>query len=597
MRRQRGGVQPEDAKRPLVALIGRPNVGKSSLFNRLVGGRPALVEDMPGVTRDRRYGTAEWTRARFRVVDTGGLDPSAEGVLGAMRSQTLRAVDEADVLVFVLDVVEGPTAVDDSVSKLLRRQNKPVVIAANKVDSAGRESSLGDIYALGWPEVFPVSASHGRGVGDLLDRVVQLLGPGVRVQDLNEVASDEDADEANDDEANDDEANDDADEDSEVEGDAPTDVDLRSESERAGALGSDDDVDDDDVVTEVDLRVVPSADDVTELASPELASPDDDDQEITNVVAVKDIVPRSHKEKDDDQDEAEPTSTKFRFEAVEGPTRIAFVGKPNAGKSSLVNRLLGEERVLVHDQPGTTRDPIDTPFSAGGESFVLVDTAGMRRKRAIDTQTEAVAAIMAEDQLTRCDVAVLVIDAGQGATAEDARIAGLIEDSGRAAIVLLNKKDSVPRAALNVVIEKAREAMPFLSWAPMLTTSALTGAGVRELPERVARAFKQACRRISTGELNRFLEATITDKPPPAGPGGRHVKLYFITQAETRPPTFVISTNHPLLVQVSYRRFLANQLRKTYGFEGTPLRIVLRPHRKKRLSGGPPAKPPAKPPT
>jgi len=554
MRRFRSGVQAADAHRPLVALVGRPNVGKSSLFNRLVGGRPALVEDMPGVTRDRRYGIAEWTRARFRVVDTGGLDPSADGVLGAMRAQTLRAVEEADVLVFVLDVVEGVTGVDQSVSQLLRRSNKPVVIAANKVDSEKREQSLGDIFALGWRDVFAISASHGRGVGDLLDRLVELLGAGVAVADDAPAPDDDETLSASSADRDDDRDPDDDDE-------------LTTEV-RA-------DEDDDEVETEV-MRV--------DATSARIGAVSDDPESVPAGEVVGDLAgtPEPLDRPERPMDGAPRAGAR-----PEGPIRIAFVGKPNAGKSSLVNRLLGEDRVLVHEQPGTTRDPIDTPFSYGGKSFILVDTAGMRRKRAIDTLTEAVAAKMAEDQLAGCDVAVLVIDATLGATTEDARLGGLIEDSGRAAVLVLNKKDAVPRAALNAILASAKETLPFLSWAPMIATSALTGAGVREIPEAVGRAFEQASRRISTGEVNRFLEATLADKPPPAAPGGRHVRLYFATQVDIRPPTFVISTNHPTLVPFSYRRFLVNQLRRSYGFQGTPVRIVLRPHRKKRAGGAP----------
>jgi GTP-binding protein len=523
-------------------------VGKSSLFNRLVGGRPALVEDMPGVTRDRRYGIAEWTRARFRVVDTGGLDPSADGVLGAMRAQTLRAVEEADVLVFVLDVAEGVTGVDESVSQLLRRSNKPVIVAANKVDSEKREQALGDVYKLGWRDVFAISASHGRGVGDLLDRLVECLGPGAAVAD-DEQGDDDEPTEPRDREEDDGDGDGDV---TDVETTDTTQVDHPPPGE-GGAQHDDGDDGDGDVET---------------------------DPLETEVRATK--AEASH-----EGDHHEDGHQERRVDP--GPIRMAFVGKPNAGKSSLVNRLLGEERVLVHELPGTTRDPIDTPFTYGGQAFVLVDTAGMRRKRAIDTLTEAVAAKMAEDQLAGCDVAVLVIDAGIGATTEDARLGGLIEDSGRAAVVVLNKKDAVPRAALDATLEKARETLPFLSWAPMLTTSALTGAGVGELPTVVAQAFAQASRRISTGEVNRFLEAVVADKPPPAAAGGRHVRLYFATQAAVRPPTFVVSTNHPALVPFSYRRFLANQLRKAYGFKGTPLRIVLRAHRRKRAGGAPAA--------
>jgi GTPase len=455
--RDRQLTSSDDDKLPIVSLVGRPNVGKSSLFNRLVGGRPALVEDMPGVTRDRRYGLCTWLDGRFRVVDTGGLDPSAEGILGAMRTQTLRAIDEADVLVFVVDVKDGLTPVDDEVARLLRRTGKPVLVAANKVDKGGSQAALGDVYALGFPQVFPLSASHGRGVGELLDAVLEAL--------------------------------------------------------RGGA---------------------PKAE-----AAPEEA------------------------------------------EESEAGIRIAFVGKPNVGKSSLVNRLLGEERVLVHDQPGTTRDPIDTPFRLGERDFVLVDTAGLRRRRSIDTLTEAVAAKMARDQLARADVAALVIDAQNGATAEDAKLASLIDESGRAALIVLNKTDLVPRAELDTRVTATREVLDFMAWAPLITTSAVTGRRVTEIVDEAARVFGQWSRRVPTSELNEHFEEMVTRRPPPAGIAGRHVRMYYVTQADVRPPTFYVSTNHPNDVPAPYRRYLTNQFRQIYGFEGSPLRILLRGHKKK----------------
>ena len=416
---------------PVLSLVGRPNVGKSSLFNRLVGGRPALVEDMPGVTRDRRYGVVRRGARRASAWSTPAASiPAPSGILAAMRAQTLRAVDEATVLVLVLDAAEGVTAVDEDVAKLLRRTGKPVLVAANKVDSSLRESALAEGFALGFAQVFRVSASHGRGIGELLDAVVAAMGQGV-TRDGG--------------------------------GDPPT----------------------------------PSAE---------------------------------------------------RAPAAEAPIRLAFVGKPNVGKSSLVNRLLGEERVLVHDQPGTTRDPIDTPFAAGGREFVLVDTAGMRRRRAIDTLTEAVAAKMARDQLARADVAALVIDARQGATAEDAKLASLIEESGRAAIVVLNKMDLVGRAEIDKRIEAAREVLDFMSYAPFLTMSAVTGRGVAAIPDVAARVFAQWSRRVATAELNKNFEEIVARRLPPSGPAGKHVKLYFVTQADIRPPTFFVSTNQPKAV-------------------------------------------------
>ncbi|MEP6652195.1 MAG: ribosome biogenesis GTPase Der [Myxococcales bacterium] len=531
MKRYAASSSAADVARPLVALVGRPNVGKSSLFNRLVGGRPALVEDMPGVTRDRRYGMVDWPGWRFRIVDTGGLDPSAQGILGAMRTQTVRAIEEADVLVLVVDAAEGLTGVDRDVVALLRRSGKPVVLAVNKVDSSHREAALAEVFALGYSDVFAVSASHGRGMGELLDRVVELLGPAAQRTDEPE-AEPEFASPPFEDEE------DDAGTAAGVDGDLAALAPNPLDGEGIDRMG-------------------PAADDLLG-ADPQAASAG---------APISAVAPRSIR--------------------PEGPIRIAFVGKPNVGKSSLVNRLLGEERVLVHDMPGTTRDPIDTPFTVGGQEFVLVDTAGLRRRRSVDTLTEAVAAKMARDQLARCDVAVLVIDAGGGATVEDAKIAGLIEESGRGGIIILNKKDAVPRAEINSRIEATKETLSFLPWAPILLTSAMTGAGVNQIPLAAKTVFEQASRRISTGEVNRFLETIITDKPPPAGPNGRHVRLYFATQAQIRPPTFVFSANHPLAVPVSYRRFLSNQIRQAYGFEGTPIRIVMREHRKKRKSAPP----------
>jgi GTP-binding protein len=467
MSRRRGGSKESQGEGlPTLSLVGRPNVGKSSLFNRLVGGRPALVEDMPGVTRDRRYGVCEWGRARFRVVDTGGLDPNAVGILAAMRSQTLRAVDEAAVIALVLDAAEGVTVVDQDVAELLRRTGKPILVAVNKVDSSLRDGALADGYALGFEQVFGVSASHGRGVGELLDAVVAAMGEGAT---LGETAGESDT-------------------------------------------------------------------------APEAAA---------------------------------------REEAGR-PIRLAFVGKPNVGKSSLVNRLLGEERVLVHDQPGTTRDPIDTPFRVGDREFVLVDTAGLRRRRAIDTLTEAVAAKMARDQLARADVVALVIDASLGATAEDAKLASFIEESGRAAMVILNKMDLVRRADVDGRTLASREVLDFVDYAPFLSVSAFTGRGVGGMTEVAVRVFSEWSRRIGTSELNKSFEEIVARRLPPSGPAGKHVKLYFITQADVRPPTFFVSTNVPKAVGQPYRRYLVNQLRKTYGFEGSPLRLAVRAHRSKR---------------
>lgn len=503
--RERRGLSKDDPRLGLVSLVGRPNVGKSSLFNRLVGGRPAIVEDQPGITRDRRYGVCEWDGAAFRVCDTGGLDPSAEGILGAMRTQTLRAVDEAAVLVFVVDAAEGMTPVDADVARVLRKAGKPVLVAANKVDGGGREALVGELYQLGFPRVFGVSAAHGRGVGDLLDAVVTELGDRA----------------------------------------------LRGGPEGAEAAAVD----------------------------PPGSATDPDD------LVDGDPLPEEMNE-DELRAEAEAVA-RAAAQANRGAIRVAFIGKPNAGKSSLINRLLGEDRVLVHHEPGTTRDPIDTPLSVDDREFVLVDTAGIRRRRVVKTLTEAVSAKMARDQVERADVVALIIDATIGATEEDARLANLVEEAGRGLLVVLNKGDLVPRASLDDVIAHVRETLGFVAWAPLLVTSAHTGRGVRDLMARAATIRDEWLRRVPTSALNKHFEKMILNRPPPSGPNGRHVRLFYITQAEVAPPTFFVSSNLPAAVGYPYRRYLINQLRKVYGFEGTPIKLALRGRKNKRADLSP----------
>jgi GTP-binding protein len=456
-------VDAGDAALPLVCLVGRPNVGKSSLFNRLVGGRPALVEDRPGLTRDRRYGVCDWDGARFRVVDTGGLDSTQAdpGLWDAMRAQTLFAVEEAALLVCVLDAREGVTPLDKDAAQILRRTGKPVFVAVNKVDSAGPQAASSEVYRLGFDHVFPMSATHGRGIGDFLDAVVRVIGKGGR----------------------------------------------------------------------------PAA---------------------------------------GDSAAAEGTSA---------PVRLVFVGKPNVGKSSLVNALLGQDRVVVHDQPGTTRDPVDTRFSLGGREFVLVDTAGMRRRARVETYTEAVAAKMARDQIARADVVALVIDVQTGPTAEDARFASLIDEAGRGMLVVLNKSDTVSRAAVDTQVDAIRETLKFIEWAPVLVTSAHTGRSISKIAEQAAEVYQAWSLRVPTGKLNRHFETIVARRPPPAQVGGRHVRLYYVTQASVRPPTFFISTNAANAVGQAYRRYLQKQLRAVGGFRGSPIRVVLKANRAPRKPG------------
>jgi GTP-binding protein len=452
-----------DPQAPLVAIVGRPNVGKSTLFNRLVGGRPALVEDVPGVTRDRRYGNAEFGGVHFRVVDTGGMDPGAErgALTEGVHRQARQAIDEAQVIVFVLDARNGVTPVDREVADLLRRADVPVLVAANKVDSAGQEALAAEAHELGLGDVFPISATHGRGARELLDSILAIL------------------------------------------------------------------------------------------PAPESRGPPDEEGE---------------------ESEAAP--------AEEHAVRLAFVGRPNVGKSSLVNRLLGEERVLVHDQPGTTTDPVNTPFELLGRRYVLVDTAGIRRRARIEAPTEKISVSMALSQIERCDVACLVIDAREGPAEQDAKIAGAIEDAGRAVVIVVNKDDLLGTgrtldAAHKRLREQIEDVLPFVSFARVRFVSAKTGHGVTELVTDAQAAWDEHGKRIATAELNRFFAEVCETTPPPTF-RGRAVRIFYINQPAVHPPTFVLWANRPELVHYGYRRFLMNQLRARFGFQGTPLRIVTR---------------------
>lgn len=437
---------------PLVAIAGRTNVGKSTLYNRLVGGRRAIVQDQPGVTRDRRYGTVSWVGREFRIVDTGGLEPEArQGIEVGITRQAQRALEEAAVVVFVTDATTGPTGVDRQIARTLRKLGKPIIWVANKVDGPKQEAAAHALYELGASEVLPVSAEHGRGVGDLLDRLLELLP-------------------------------------------AP---DPAADAEAADAI------------------------------------------------------------------------------------RMAFVGKPNAGKSSLVNAILGEDRVLVHEVPGTTRDPVDTPFSYGGKRYVLVDTAGIRKHKTGFDLAEYVSVTMAKRALERADVVLIVIDAALGASEQDARIARMVEDGGRAAVLVLNKVDRLKKREREAARAKLGEEVEFMGWAEAVECSALEGTHVDRVLEAAAAAVEQHRRRVPTAELNRIFEQ-ILDRHPPPGWRGKAIRLYYVTQVDVRPPTFVVQANHPEGVSPAYRKFLVKRLREEFAFRGTPLRLVVRARQRKK---------------
>ena len=438
---------------PLVAIVGRPNVGKSTLFNRLCGGHDAIVEDEPGVTRDRRYGEAEWDGRLFRVVDTGGLDWSAakpgDATLarGILR-QALRAVEEAELVLFVIDAREGLVPQDRDAIAALRKAGKPILWVANKVDKPSLEAEAAELFSFGADAVFPVSAQHGRGVGELCDAIVERLPDAPRI---------------------------------------------------------------------------------------------------------------------DEQPEAEDDATR--------PIKLALVGRPNAGKSSLINRFVGQERVIVDAQAGTTRDPVDTPVEIGGRRYVLIDTAGIRRRSKVYVPMEKIAVAMAEKAVGRCDVCVLVVDAEEGLAEQDAKVAGMCEESGRALVICFNKLDLIDAAKQKKLHEDINRQLQFVPWARVVFVSAKTGKGLQRILDGVQAAYAAYTRRVTTGALNRWFEG-IVEKHPPSVFHGHPVKLYFIQQPQAKPPTFLLSVNYPEGVHFSYRRYLANQLRDEFDLWGTPVRIV-----------------------
>ncbi len=458
-RRRRGESLPAGAvgARPIVAIIGRPNIGKSTLFNRLAGAPLAIVEDVPGVTRDRHYADTFLQGRDLVLVDTGGFDPDSddpmkEGIARHVRS----ALAEADVVVCVLDATTPPTPADRAAAQLLRKADKKVVFVANKADSPAQVLESAELYRLGMQKIIAISALHGNNLVELEQAIVLALPPPNH-------------------------------------GSAP----VWGEEAR----------------------------------------------------------------------------------------RIAMVGRPNAGKSSLTNRLLGEDRQLVDSRPGTTVDAIDsllTRKTKSGEQqqYVLIDTAGIRRKRGIEEAVESIAVMKAIKSIERSDCTVLLVDAQEGIAEQDARLAGLVVDRGRALVVGLNKSDLLDDRERKRAVEKARETLAFAPWAPILLLSAKTGRSTAKILEIADRAITAHRSRVTTSELNRFFEEVLDRHPPPTY-NHRPVRLYFVTQAETRPPRFVLVTNEPEGIHFSYQRYVLNALRERFGFEGTPLRATYRAKQKR----------------
>ncbi|MDP6606207.1 MAG: ribosome biogenesis GTPase Der [Dehalococcoidia bacterium] len=429
---------------PLVAIVGRPNVGKSALFNRLTRSRRALVEPVAGTTRDRQYGEAEWRGSHLRIVDTGGLvGPDADPFTPMVRVQVEEAMEEADTILFVIDGAEGLTAADRDIADLLRRSHCPILLVANKTDRKSARELVGESYELGFGEPVTISAYHGQGIGELLDCI---------------------------------------------------------------------------------LETVPSAEEPAE--SDRLS--------------------------------------------------VAIVGRPTVGKSSFLNAVLGENRTIVSDIPGTTRDAIDTPFEFEGHSLLLVDTAGIRRRGRIERGIERHSVQRAEAAIDRADVAALLIDQSEPTAAQDTHIAGYVEEQGKGLILVVNKWDLAESTAERPNFARRVDwRYRFVPWAPVLFTSALTGAGVRDVMEMAVHIGEVRNRRVSTSLLNATMQRAIAEHAPPTI-GHRRLKLMYVTQAEVRPPTFVFFVNDPELLHFAYRRYLENKLRSEFEFEGTTIRMVFR---------------------
>jgi GTP-binding protein len=516
---------------PVVAIVGRPNVGKSTLFNRIVGGRTAIVEDRARTTRDRLYGDAEWNGRRFIVVDTGGLEVDPDDAIEMrVQEQARLAIEQADVIVFVVDAASGMTPADLEAATILRRATAPVIVAVNKADNEKRELEGAEFHSLGWDETYPISATHGRGTGDLLDSIVWNLPP--------ESGSE-----------------------------------LARKAREAEAEAWADEV--------AAGRLEPFV-----VGDPEAGDADD-----TGGAEGPDL---------DGHEELDPQAARWdaamAAEKDGEPAAIAFLGRPNVGKSSLLNALLGEERAIVSDVPGTTRDAIDTRLAWGRSEIVLIDTAGIRRrgKVASSAAAERYSTLRALHALSRADVAVLVIDAVEGLTSQDAHIAGYVVEEGKGLVIAVNKWDLVADKTdrtFDQYVEWIRNEVPFLDFAPIVSISAKTGQRVGRVLEAAIDIWGERRKRISTGELNRVV-TTATDRTPPPPVRGHRPRLFYATQAAVAPPTFVFFASDASSVHFSYRRYLENQLRETFGFDGTPIKLVFRdrtsvklPRRKKTRSG------------
>ncbi|KMJ59770.1 GTP-binding protein Der [Bacillus sp. LL01] len=434
--------------KPTVAIVGRPNVGKSTIFNRIVGERISIVEDVPGVTRDRIYSSGEWLNQYFNIIDTGGIEISDAPFMTQIREQAEIAIDEADVIIFMTNGREGLTTADEEVAKILYRSKKPVVVAVNKVDNPDMRDTLYDFYALGFGDPIPISGSHGLGLGDLLDFVIDNF-----------------------------------------------------------PKNQEDDYDDDII-------------------------------------------------------------------------KFSLIGRPNVGKSSLVNALLGEDRVIVSDIAGTTRDAIDTPYTYDGKDYVIIDTAGMRKKGKVYETTEKYSVLRALRAIERSDVALVVIDGEEGIIEQDKKIAGYAHEAGRGIVIVVNKWDAVEKdeKTMKEFEQKIRDHFLFLDYAPIVFLSAKTKKRIHTLIPKIEMASENHSMRVVTTVLNDVIMDAVAMNPTPTDKGQR-LKIYYATQVAVKPPTFVIFVNDPELLHFSYKRFLENRIRDAFGFEGTPIKLIARPRK------------------
>lgn len=440
------------AVKPIVAVVGRPNVGKSTLFNALAGERISIVKDTPGITRDRIYADVDWLDRTFTLIDTGGIEPDSKDViLSQMRAQAQIAIDTADVILFLVDVKQGLVDADSKVADMLRRSRKPVLLVVNKVDSQDKYmADVYEFYNLGMGEPYAISAANRMGLGDLLDQVVALF-------------------------------------------------------------------------------------------------------------------PEGGEEEEEDE-----------------RPRVAIVGKPNVGKSSLINRLLGEERLIVSDIAGTTRDAVDTEVTHNGREYVFIDTAGLRRKNKIKEELEKYMIVRTVGAVERAEIVVLVIDAVEGVTEQDAKIAGIAHEGGKAVIIAVNKWDAVEKDDKTIyrVTEKVRNTLSYMPYAEILFVSAKTGQRLDKLFDMIDMVSENHAMRVATGVLNEIMSEAVALQQPPTDKGKR-LRLYYITQVAVKPPTFVIFVNSKELMHFSYTRYIENQIRETFGFRGTPLRFIIRERNEK----------------